>query len=259
MTVCLTRAAVAGLALVAIAFGSGAQAQTTINQNKAEAGGIVASDLPGFPITIDRPGSYRLTGNLTVPTATHGIVVTASDVTIDLNGFTIAGPITCTTTACTPSSGGGIGVLQNSPYTGIVVRNGTVRGFQRGVFVNARAHIENLTATQHIDWGVSVQDGSLVQNVRASLVRLDGIYALRSTVLNSIADWNGGAGFSLIGSQLRFSQATQNGGAAIRATTGGAFGRAVYAQNLFQNNSGGAVLGLNATSLGGNFCDGVSC
>src|SRR5581483_7661707 len=36
-----------------------------INHARALAGGVTASDLPGYPITIDQSGSYRLTGNLT--------------------------------------------------------------------------------------------------------------------------------------------------------------------------------------------------
>jgi len=52
-----------------------------------------------FPIVISNPGSYRLGGNLTVSTPdTTAIDAEASDVTIDLNDFTIAGPVTCTGT-----------------------------------------------------------------------------------------------------------------------------------------------------------------
>src|SRR5208283_2371136 len=64
-----------------------------IDQNRALAGGITPGDTPGFPVTISQTGSYRLTGNLTVPDVnTGGIVVTADHVTIDLNGFSIIGP-----------------------------------------------------------------------------------------------------------------------------------------------------------------------
>jgi hypothetical protein len=46
-----------------------------------------------FPIVICQPGSYRLSGNLTVPDAnTTAIQITANDVAIDLNGFSISGP-----------------------------------------------------------------------------------------------------------------------------------------------------------------------
>jgi hypothetical protein len=35
-----------------------------INQAKALAGGVTASDAPGFPVTLDAQGSYVLTSNL---------------------------------------------------------------------------------------------------------------------------------------------------------------------------------------------------
>ncbi len=65
-----------------------------INQARALAGGVSPADTPGFPVTVGQPGSYRLTGNLTTPAASNGIMVQARDVTIDLNGFRILGPST---------------------------------------------------------------------------------------------------------------------------------------------------------------------
>src|SRR5947208_13936545 len=67
-----------------------------INQSAALAGNVTPGDTPGFPVTISVSGSYRLSGNLTVPDAnTTAIQITADDVTIDLNGFAIAGPTVC--------------------------------------------------------------------------------------------------------------------------------------------------------------------
>ncbi len=43
----------------------------------------------GFPYIINQPGSYQLTSNLVVPAGTNGIGIAASNVTLDLNGFTI--------------------------------------------------------------------------------------------------------------------------------------------------------------------------
>lgn len=54
-----------------------------INQQKAMAGNVTPGDGPGFPVTISKPGSYRLTGNLTVADAnTTGILITADHVTL---------------------------------------------------------------------------------------------------------------------------------------------------------------------------------
>ncbi len=55
-----------------------------INQSTVIAAG-------GFPYLISQPGSYKLSGNLTVPDLVDGIRISASNVTLDLNGFKITG------------------------------------------------------------------------------------------------------------------------------------------------------------------------
>jgi len=90
-----------------------------INQSAALAGNLTPGDAPGFPVTISVSGSYRLSGNLTVPDAnTTAILITAENVTIDLNGFSILGSTVCSgfPTSCSPTgSGHGItgGVVKN--------------------------------------------------------------------------------------------------------------------------------------------------
>jgi len=64
--------------------------QVLINQSTVMAGG-------GFPYRISLPGSYKLSGNLTMTTTVGGniggidvaIAIASSQVTLDLNGFTI--------------------------------------------------------------------------------------------------------------------------------------------------------------------------
>src|SRR5438128_5584609 len=106
-----------------------------IDQNKAMAGSVTPGDAPGFPVTISLPGSYRLAGDLTVPDAnTDAILITANNVTLDLNGFAILGP-----TACNRSGSGGDGAVVCAPTgngngvngtqaSNITVVNGTIRG-----------------------------------------------------------------------------------------------------------------------------------
>ncbi len=62
-----------------------------IDQTRALAGSVTPGDTPGFPVTISVPGSYKLSGNLTVPAGVDGIVIQSDNVTIDLNGFSIVG------------------------------------------------------------------------------------------------------------------------------------------------------------------------
>lgn len=67
-------------------------------------------------VTISQPGSYILTGNITVG-ATDGIIINASDVTLDLNGFTIA------TTSTTTGAYRGIWLAGKN----ITIRNGRIK------------------------------------------------------------------------------------------------------------------------------------
>lgn len=97
-----------------------------INQAQALEGGVVSGDAPGFPVTIDTPGSYALTGNLNVATDSRAITILSDDVTLDLKGFRVHG------------SGGGTDVdgisFEDSPddflpTDRVEVRNGIVENF----------------------------------------------------------------------------------------------------------------------------------
>ena len=81
-----------------------------INQTCAVQTGCFPGDTPGFPVTIDGSAgrSYRLSGDLTIADANNdGIRVDADSISIDLNGFSIIGPGTCSGSpnVCTLTSG----------------------------------------------------------------------------------------------------------------------------------------------------------
>jgi hypothetical protein len=76
-----------------------------------------------LPYTISAPGEYEVTGDLTV-NGTDGIDVKASNVTLDLGGFSITQ---------LGSAGATVGV-NDSSSDNVVVENGTISGFNRGVF-----------------------------------------------------------------------------------------------------------------------------
>ena len=77
-----------------IGGGRNVPAQAVINQGNA-ATGIGGGDTPGFPVTITNSGSYILSTNRSPPTGVDAIDITASNVTLDLNGFTIGGYQPC--------------------------------------------------------------------------------------------------------------------------------------------------------------------
>jgi hypothetical protein len=109
-----------------------------INQARALAGGVSPGDTPGFPVTISRSGSYRLTGNLDF-TGFAGIVLTAPHVTIDLNGFVIevSGPGTCG--ICDPDSQGATTIINGT----VVVYGG---GYGVKVAGGSRVEAVNMTS-----------------------------------------------------------------------------------------------------------------
>jgi hypothetical protein len=131
-------------ALATLALAATAQAQViTIDQAKALAGNVTPGDAPGFPITISQAGSYRLMSNLTVADAgSTAIKITHPHVTLDLNGFTVQGPILCSAggapnvVSCTSDGmaasarGHGIEVyISGTQRSAVLVKDGTVTGF----------------------------------------------------------------------------------------------------------------------------------
>ena len=161
---------------------------------------IVEAD-DGFPYVISEPGSYILTGNLTVPDEnTSAIEVQADHVTVDLKGFAIIGPVQCTaengSVSCSPD-GTGIGVdAFESDSVGTVVRNGTVRGMARGISVSS-GRVEGVRALENgVFGGISVSTG-IVRGCLAESNGGRGISISSGTVEHSIALFNGTGGISV--------------------------------------------------------------
>ena len=82
---------------------------------------VTLSDADPVPIIITKEGSYVLTSNIVVP-AGDAIDIQASNVTLDLNGFTIEG------------GGADDGIEIIPGLSMVVIRNGFISGFARGVF-----------------------------------------------------------------------------------------------------------------------------
>ena len=83
--------------------------------------------------TISRPGSYKLYNNYRVASG-HAIIFTASNVTLDLNGFSATTTANATTTAPAPGPNGTRGITVQGARN-VEIKNGHVAGFNSNVTV----------------------------------------------------------------------------------------------------------------------------
>jgi len=255
-----------------------------INQARALAGGVTATDSTGFPVIVDASGSYRLTSNLNVPAGSSAIVLSsaAKDVTIDLNGYAIIG----VRNPADPLLDGIVGSSNGS----LRVSNGTIRDmnasgiFTNGVLIAERVESVNngfsglwggddtslvdVTALNNGSHGIRVGDRTKVYRCSTN-TNFDGILAGKSSVIvNSTAIDNTGNGiYADNGSVVTGNTANGNGGDGIAgasgltvtdnsARTNTGFGIHItsggYGGNVLTNNGAGSVSG--GLQIGTNVC-----
>lgn len=205
-------------------------------------GGCFSGDSQGFPVTITEPGSYRLGSNLDVTVETSpedvtAIRVEASNVQLDLQGFNVLGPVSCTGTpvsSCSPTGGTGDGVLVTLGRTNVLILNGTFQGMgQNGIrgSTDTQILVANVMLEQNDTFGLS-SGSSIVRNVAANRNGVDGIsvsggiidgcHALgngrtgirgiaESTIVNSTSHDNALDGFFAFDSRISGSSTSNNG------------------------------------------------
>jgi hypothetical protein len=190
---------VPALCLLAVSFRAGAVDGVIEMNDDCAAFGCFTGDDPGYPITITAPGSYRLTSDLeTGSTSTTLVEVTADSVSIDLNGFSMAGPVTCSGSSLSCSATGSGHGIDAGNRENITIRNGTVRGMGNdGIRVCRGARLADLTVAENGDRGIEAQcPGARLTNVAVRENGGNGVslgfgtsYLTDSTVFN-----NGGQG-----------------------------------------------------------------
>jgi len=84
--------------------------------------------ISNLPFTISAAGSYYLTGNFDSTPDGDGITITASNVTLDLNGFRLKGTGSGANSTGINAKGGGSAIL-----VGLVIKNGTIMGFGNSI------------------------------------------------------------------------------------------------------------------------------
>jgi hypothetical protein len=168
-----------------------------INQARALAGKVTPTDDPGFPVTVDASGSYRLTGDLGVTgNGVHAIEVTsaAHDVTLDLNGFTIDGPPECNGVGVPPARG----IFASEIGPTVQIRNGSVRGFCNGIYIAGRAAIASVHVSGALASGIIVGSYSLITDSFAEGNGSNGIEVGGASIVRG-CDVNGNTGRGIYG------------------------------------------------------------
>ena len=144
---------VTALAVLALAWAPAASATDgTILITQATAShGLPGCPVTGFPIVICQPGSYRLGSNLSAPVDTGAIVVTATTVTLDLNGFAIRGSLSA------------IGVEADG--ANVSIKNGTITGFSADIYGKSGTTVSGVELSQ-ANWGILATGSVMVTDSR---------------------------------------------------------------------------------------------
>lgn len=130
----------------------------------------------GFPYTINAPGSYVLTSDLIVSVDVTAISIATNDVTLDLNGFRIAGPHSCSVASCPIGIGSGVGTPPLVGGRRVSVFGGQVSGFgARCIVLGSEARVERMTVFECGQNGIAVGSGSSVIQNNVFLVGRHGI------------------------------------------------------------------------------------
>jgi hypothetical protein len=191
---------------------------------------ISATVTPGAGpyFTISQPGSYYLTGNITVTTGSAIVITAASDVSIDLNGFTIASTSTI--------GNDGYAIFIPIYFNRLTVRNGSIRsgttvsnqavvtsaGFTYGI-VSQYGLQEALISGLHVSGccssGIMVEGQGIIENCTASNNGVDGIFCRNGSVTGCTARLNGADGIVTILSSVTSCSAFNNGHHGINASS----------------------------------------
>jgi hypothetical protein len=192
---------------------------TPISQAIVTAGG-------GFPFKIVASGSYFLTSDLFVSSSTKDAIdVNVSDVTIDLNGFSIIGPAT----------GTGVGIAAGAQHL-ITIRSGEVAGMGfDGMQTGHSSQITNMRLLKNGNNGIACADAC--------------------DISHNVSDNNGLNGIVIgIGGHIA-SNVVQFNNVGIRVGVGNLPANAVVSDNTANDNPGGGIFVNGGSLVTGNVAD----
>jgi hypothetical protein len=144
------------------------------------------SPIAGPHFTISQPGSYYLTGNITVASG-DAIVISSDDVSLDLNGFTLKSTLS--------GIAAGSAVLISGTRTRLTIKNsqifsGTIvpvsvnaspspAGFEYGIYSDVAPNTQAIASDIHVtgtgSTGITLSGQSIIQRCTASQCGFQGL------------------------------------------------------------------------------------
>ena len=233
------------------------------------------------PVVISFPGSYYLAEDILAIHSQHGIEITASNVTLDLNGFTVQGNL---------EVGSLDGIHVTGVRTNVTIRNGVVRNFfgdgvdlgptkislieqvqatsngARGIVIADQGIVDRCDASGNGNTGIVTGNKAIVSRCVSTLNALSGIVVGNGSVVsNCAANDNASLGISASLSTIEHCTATGNdtgiaaGDSKILTCTasnntndgirGGGY---VYGNECRDNGDGGIVINFADTRVDSN-------
>lgn len=141
---------------------------------------------------ITQPGSYYLTENLQGELGKHGIVIATPQVSLDLNGFVIAGPDG-------PKQGTYHGIRAAVLLKGATIQNGQIRDWSGdglslrdiGQSLHESVVVKDIHAIGNTETGINAfTDSSIITRCSATANQNGGIFGWHATVTECVADRN---------------------------------------------------------------------
>jgi parallel beta-helix repeat protein len=233
------------------------------------------SPIDHLPFTINQPGSYYLTGNLTAQFAGDQIAVRTSYVTIDLNGFSLTG---------VPGTQTGIAASSQSR---VVIRNGRIdhwggHGIDttgvglsliehvivadcggEGIFAGPSSTITDCQVTSNAWWGIATAEACRIAGCTAigngSGSNNGGIYAAPGSIITGCtAAYNTAMGIWLtIDTGASGCTSNTNSGPGIMASDGANIERCVCMNNSTDGVTADDKVTVRYSTCSGNGDDGI--
>jgi len=264
------------VAVFSVAPAAAIDGEVLLTQAKALNGGITPGDTPGYPITLSRPGTYKLAGNLSASARKNGIQVTTHDVTIDFAGFRLHGGAV---------ANNAIVSSQNS----LTIKGGMISLFRFNGIQGTGPFwiIDDMRVVFNGEDGISGRDAArqwmitnsqVVENGRQGILILGA--ANRALVQDNVVNGNGGIGIFVEHGHVEGNMVSGNGhapdsfGSGVSVFDGSVVGNTItdnnsyglagrldvgYGNNTFAGNNNGGAQVIDARPMQPNLCNGAAC